>query len=402
MSRGEVLASAIAAREQDERRQAVRVLLQTPVVTLHRTDAEVFGYIRLHSKQLVTWFDRFLGYRLIVEPHIARLIRPQYRLLPPDRPASTMSGAPFTRRRYVLFCLILAAVDGPPISITLSDLGQRVRDLCAGLTDVEPYDAEQYVERRALVDAVRLAVAAGVLRFQEGDERGYIDKGGTGIANNALYITDDRALAHALTLGLPISAFESLEELLTASAPLSRTDDEARHRRHRVYRLLIDEPVVYLDDLSADEIDYLKTQRAHITQQLEDWCGLHLEMRLEGAAAIDPEGKLSDVRFPGQGMVPHAALIICDHLRDLHHQSGGGAVASWPRVAAWVATAMVRFADRWRTYAERPSGAEDMARDAVDLLARMRLVRIIDEGIVPLPAVARYAAAAPPLLETMA
>jgi uncharacterized protein (TIGR02678 family) len=138
--------------------------------------------------------------------------------------------------------------------------------------------------------------------------------------------------------------------------------------------LLVEEPVVYVDELSPDEVDYLKGQRAHISQQLEEWCGLHLEVRLEGAAAIDPEGKLSDIRFPGPGMVPHAALILCEHLRDLHRQSGAEAVASWPRVAAWIATAMVRFADRWRTYAERPAGAEHMARDAVDLLARMRLV----------------------------
>jgi len=74
------------------------------------------------------------------------------------------------------------------------------------------------------------------------------------------------------------------------------TTSRSRHRRvaqrataHRLTRRLLDDPVVYYDELAEDERGYLVGQRHAITRRIEDATGLVTEMRAEGIAMVDPD-----------------------------------------------------------------------------------------------------------------
>jgi uncharacterized protein (TIGR02678 family) len=85
-------------------------------------------------------------------------------------------------------------------------------------------------------------------------------------------------------------------------------DGRARRRRHRVTRALIEQPIVYRDELSPDEVDYLRSQRGRLERLLTHRVGLTLEVRAEGWVTIDEAGDLTDLRWPDDGATATTAL----------------------------------------------------------------------------------------------
>ena len=105
------LAATLATVQQAERRAAVRQLLRRPLTSAHEA-ADVFLAIVRHREWLARWFAEQAGWKLVVHPSggFARLYK-----VPPGadatRPARVSGKPAFDRRRYVLLCLALAALD---------------------------------------------------------------------------------------------------------------------------------------------------------------------------------------------------------------------------------------------------------------------------------------------------
>ncbi len=76
-----------------------------------------------------------------------------------------------------------------------------------------------------------------------------------------------------------------------------------RHRALRtwVVRRLLDDPVLYYDELDAEARAYLDRQRTFILRELAEATGLEPEVRLEGIALADPEGDCTDLGLPEEG-----------------------------------------------------------------------------------------------------
>jgi uncharacterized protein (TIGR02678 family) len=154
----------------------------------------------------------------------------------------------------------------------------------------------------------------------------------------------------------------------------------------------VEQPVVYTDDLSDDERDYLNGQRARIVRILDERIGLRLEVRAEGWVAVDEDGTLTDLRWPDYGTAEVAALRVCDELRA---RRAGGEEATWPWAAVvdFVASLAHEYAGYWRQDAGTDQGAADVAAEAVAVLVALRLVRRADGGIVARPGAGRFALA---------
>src|SRR6266542_1079175 len=104
-----------SAREQAaqyERRQALRALLQQPLLTADGPFAEEFGLVRRHAEKLRDWLLANTGWGLHVTSELARL-----RKTPADLADATFGAEEgrtrlaFSRRRYVVLCLALAALE---------------------------------------------------------------------------------------------------------------------------------------------------------------------------------------------------------------------------------------------------------------------------------------------------
>ena len=153
-------------------------------------------------------------------------------------------------------------------------------------------------ERIALSDAVTYLIKVGILHVVEARGDYVADENA-----NALYDIDDRRLGHLISAPFPPSLATTTEHLLYESRygpwvppqvpPFpdvpAASDDQVRLRaRHRIMRILLDDPVLYLDQLSAAERSYLQQTIGGITNWVTE-AGMVLGRRAEGWAAIDPD-----------------------------------------------------------------------------------------------------------------
>jgi uncharacterized protein (TIGR02678 family) len=247
-----------------------------------------------------------------------------------------------------------------------------------------------------------------VLSLTDGEDVAYVDRTG-----DALYDIHPRRLSQMLSVPVP-DAPEAL--LRDGGADLDTypdTDEGARRRaRHRLMRRLVEEPVVYLDELEPGEREYLDHTRHYLMGQIERAIGLAVEIRREGLAAIDPSGALTDLAFPANGTVAHAALLLAEELaergrrgRDEGEEAevdrgddGSAARETPPTVVPWseledlAGSWISRYRRYWsKEYTEDGiDGARRLTADAVERLAAMGLVIRHAEGVQPRPAVARY------------
>ncbi|MFJ7589623.1 TIGR02678 family protein [Streptomyces sp. NPDC097617] len=122
------LAEVLDGQHAAERRKAARALLKQPLLLAHGAHADEFRLVRRHASELREWFDRNTGWPLQVDSETARLGKIPGVPTDATHPARevTRSAAPFSRRRYVLLCLALAALERGEAQIALGRLADQV------------------------------------------------------------------------------------------------------------------------------------------------------------------------------------------------------------------------------------------------------------------------------------
>jgi uncharacterized protein (TIGR02678 family) len=391
----------------------MRALLVRPLLTAGGA-GEALALVRVHADWLREWLGRNCGWTLQVEGEFARLRKTPGDLTDATRGArDRTSDLPFSRRRYSLFCLALASLERADRQTTLGNVARDVLGALAG----EPafassgltFDFESRDARRDLVHVVRLLIELRVLVRVEGQEEHFVDGRG-----DVLYNVSRSSLAALLAVrrGPSTVTTRVFTERLAAVVDEPWPDsDEARNRRLRVTltRRLIDDPVVYFDDLDDDERAYLTSQRAHILRQIQEATGLVGEVRREGIALVDPEGLLTDESMPEEGTEGHVTLLVAEFLAA---ESRKGAAAtrtaeaslSTPAppsarqrgavplaaIVAHVGALKRQHQTHWRKDALAPSAEVLLAQLAVSRLEALRLCRRIGDTIEPLPALGRF------------
>ncbi len=394
------LDSALQDARARELRQAARALLRRPL--LHAAAApEDFRLVRRHAAELRSWFDVNVGWRLIVDSEVARLVKLAPTTDDPSHPArDPRSRTPFTRRRYVLVCLALAVLERADAQITLGRLAEGVI-LAAADERLEQagilFTLGDREQRADLVAVVRLLLDLGVLARVAGDEDAFVRDAG-----DVLYDVQRRVLAVVLAAPRGPStviadAFpERLSELVADAAPET---DELRNRalRHQLTRRLIDDPVTYHDELDAEQASYFSGQRPALIRRIGELLGLVAEVRAEGIAMVDPDDDLTDVRMPDTGTDGHVTLLLAEHLARSSHagDDGDDGAVSELELRQLVRDLAHEHRAYWRRGAREPGAEVALLDTALERLEALRLVRRGPHGVRPLPAIARYAVATP-------
>lgn len=344
-----------------ERRTAIRLLLRQPLVTA-ATHPDEFPLIRRHADEIAKQFGQVLGYRLTVEPGFARLHKAG---LGRDagRRLERGSGAPFSPRTYAYLALALAALVTAPEQLLLSEVVARTR-AAAAEAGIDLGEPNRVTERRALVAALKQLMAWRVLTEDEGSVDSYV-----GDDEADALLTIDREIGRHLVSG-PVSQAAAPDDLIDRAA-----DPGEAGPRHRVRRLLIETPVVYVDELSEEERDWLRRSQRREQRILEDFAGLRAEIRAEGVALIDPDQELTDTQFPGTGTVAWAALLLVGKLAAELLPASGKAYTAIPggRVEEHLRLLTEEHRGAW---SQELTGAPELLTAAVlDLLHRMCLIR---------------------------
>jgi uncharacterized protein (TIGR02678 family) len=394
---------ALEEARAHELRRAARTLLRRPLLRAGGPSGDDLGLVRRHGPDLREWFDANTGWRLLVDSEVARLVK----ILPADagitQPArDARSGRPFGRRRYVLTCLALSVLERADAQITLGRLAEGVilaasdANLTrAGVT----FRLEGRDERSDLVSVVRLLLSLGVLTRVAGDEEAFVRDAG-----DALYDVQRRSLALLLAAprGPSTIAAESFGERVQqlAEEPVPETD-ELRNRalRHRLTRRLLEDPVVYYDELAPEEAAYLSTQRGAIARRISELTGLVAEVRAEGIAMVDPDDDLTDLRMPEAGTDGHVTLLVATELAERACADPAVVVAE-EELRRLVGRLAREHRAWWRNDACAAGAESGLVAIALERLEALHLIRREAGCVRPLPALARYAVDEPTLLGT--
>jgi len=384
----------LSRHRDEERRDALRALLMRPLMTAADPD---FGAVRRHSQELRDWFSQAAGWILHVELDCARLYK-----RPADLGDATRGAPDFDRRRYILFCLACAALERADPQITLRALGEKLLALAA---DPElaargfHFTLESHHERRELVAICRYLLDLGVLQRVAGDEDAFVSHAG-----DALYDVQRRVLAGVMASSrgpstwAPDSAPATLDQRLAALTEEFTPDSEEGRRtamRHHLARRLLDDPVLYFDELESKPAmhAYFQNQRGALAARLCDATGLAPEQRAEGLALVDEAGELTDVAMPAAGTASHVTLLVAEFLAGTERTAAGGAVGE-DAVRDFIRDAVDEYGRYWNKAARLPGAEQELARAALARLASLRLVRCQVDGdavtIRALPALARF------------
>ena len=89
----------------------------------------------------------------------------------------------------------------------------------------------------------------------------------------------------------------SVRSMLVSDLSASR-DRRRAASRQRIARLVLEHPVVYLDDLPDADRAYLRNQARSLADDLARLTGAQLERRAEGVALVDTVGGFGDRAVP--------------------------------------------------------------------------------------------------------
>ncbi|GGU26505.1 TIGR02678 family protein [Lentzea flava] len=348
----------LARLESEEVARGVRLLLARPLLAAVH-DPDGFDLVRRRREPIVKWFDYYCGWRVLVEPRAgyARLFKTTQR---PDR---TRPARGFDRRRYTLLCLTCAELLSTT-TITADALADRIEQTVA-LEDLPPFDPDRRADRSAFAD---------VLDFLE--ERGAVENDGTHLRSDPVIIT--RLLAAPVSP----STVDSIEDLTR------ETRYEAAHRslwqRHSTMRRLMDDPVVYRDELTAGQLAFLTSPTGRkVVQTGIGLAGCTLEERAEGFLVVDADAIATDTRFPDDDShAKVAALLLLDRL--------ARGPATTEDLVEEARELLTKFRN-WAKAYQSDGGAGRLAADGLALLEAFGLAREENGTVRRLPAAARYA-----------
>jgi uncharacterized protein (TIGR02678 family) len=385
----------IPAEEQAQRRVALRALLAKPLLVAD-TDGEVLVLIRRHLTELREWLNRETGWRLVADSETARLFKTATTLSDASHPARGHNKEPFGRRRYVTLCLALSALARADAQTTLGSLADDVLTAAA-----EPELAaagftltlDSRADRADLVAVVRLLLGWGVLSRVAGDEDAYLSAG-----TDVLYDVRRPVLGVLLsgTRGpstVTAGTFSARLTELTAEPVVESDDLRNQALRRRLTRRLLEDPVMYYDELDDDERGYLLSQRHAITRRIEEATGLIPEMRAEGIAMVDPDDELTDVRMPEQRTDGHVTLLVAEYLARREQATVDG-------LHAFVRRAAAEHVGYWRKGVTEPGAETDLLATALEKLSALGLVAVDGQVVRSRPAIARFALDEPTIRET--
>jgi uncharacterized protein (TIGR02678 family) len=380
----------MALQAEDERRNALRALLAEPFIG---SDDSAFKLIRRHDAELSRRCNELLGYRLHVTPSFARLVRvPTERMLrrglrvpPSGTSARDRSRDDWPRlgdRGVVLLFLTVAALERNGQQTVIGELAEDVAAAGARGDPAITVDFELRSERMAFADGVELLCHWGVLQLMYGRRGTFANR--IRDDEEALFAIDRRRLSLVLRDPFVALSAETVADLVAETEPPT---PEARTRqvRHRLARQLVEDPVLYLEDLSEEERAYFLSQRAMLERRVEDWTGLSVERRAEGTAAIEAGRELTDLPFPAGSNVKQLALLLCDWLTGEHE-------ATWPEVRRAVRGLLAHNERHWNRSPDDEDAVEAMFAQATDLLVELDLAESTSRGLRALPLSARFRA----------
>ncbi len=195
----------------------------------------------------------------------------------------------------------------------------------------------------------------------------------------------------SLLLADPLRCAEAAAPRDLEAAQDGGGDLAGRARAQRLQRALVEDPVLYLDDLDEADRAYFVAQRARLERRAAELTGLAVERRREGTALVARGRELTDRPFPARGHVKQLALLLAPALCARDHADG--TTIAHEEVARMVRVLIAQHAGHWSWEAGDGAGVARATQGALAVLDDLRLIEVDDAGVRVLGAAHRFRAA---------
>jgi len=350
-------------RLKEEKQQCVQALLNRNWVA-KEDDPELFQLIKSHYDVLRDWFQEHCGFTLLVTRQFAKLEKV------PGKARPWMGFDNFLQPRdYALFAYGLWFLEGMGENdqFLLTEMVEEIRE---HLISQDVFlDWTLYDHRLSMARALRLLKDIGVLTAVDGDELEWARSGG--MQNNVLYECSPWSRYVLRRFPRDLNSYKDINFLgegIYADTP----EGQLKRRKHRVYRRLLQEPIVYDWEWTEDERYYVLTQRRSIIDQLENMLGLEGQRYREALVFFHPDLTGESALFPTGRGISDLALILGGELRRMlaAGQDGicldekGRVEIDWVRLEGIILRIREKHREYWSKQ-HRQATARELARELV-------------------------------------
>ncbi|MBM7866888.1 TIGR02678 family protein [Heliobacterium gestii] len=359
-----------------ERIACAQALLNRPWIT-KEADPDLFQAIKQHYEELRSFFQDYCDFVLIVTRQVAKLDK--Y----PTAPQPWMGFEEFaTSRDYMFFTFCLWYLEGKNEveQFLLTDMIEEIRNHLLGL-DID-IDWNLYEHRLSMARALRKLRDLSIVIAVDGDETEWSRSSGS--EHNVLYECGQGAAFVLRRFPRDLSTYGSIEAICEGDYA-DTEEGRIRRRRHRVFRRLLQEPVVYDGDFTDEERQYVLTQRRYILETLEKQLGLTGQRYREGLILFHPDLTGECQLFPTAKAISDIALLFAGEVRRRRAQQkpagddeGHRIVFTWQEAEALLHHLRERHGRLWSAQF-REAKLRELAQDLFAHLQEWNLGGVIDD-----------------------
>jgi len=272
---------------------------------LKKHDPDLYFEIKDQAKVFSEFTKDKLGYALIVNPILIKLEKL------PGKAQEWMGIEAFeSTLTYVFFCHVLMFMEDrePDEQFILSQITDYIK---SQPVEGEPVDWTVYQQRKALIKVLDFCKAEGLIVVSDGDDSGFI---GTETAVEVLYENTGASKYFVRRFPFDVTQVNSIKAFEQADWQ-SEDADRGILRRHRIYRRLLLEPVVYSQGSDDQDFLYIKNQRSVLSHDFEQFIGSDLHIHKNTAMLIFPEGANIAEALPNRKNSSDIVLQCCYEIR---------------------------------------------------------------------------------------
>ena len=272
---------------------------------IRKNDPETYYKLKDQYQEYKSFFIEKLGYKILINPLLIKAEKV------PGKAKRWMGIQAFkSPETYIFLSLILMFLEEMEVEeqCVLSEITDYIKNQYPGEI---PVDWTVFSKRKKLIDVIKFCTEEGLIKVNDGDSSAFTNSPdevevlyeNTGVSKYFM-----RRFSYDLSLVKTYKDFEHLEWQ-------NEENERGIIRRHRVYRRLVMEPIVYQE--SGDDQDYLyiKNQRSVIDHDIEKYLGGRFHLHRNGALVLMDEFiRLKDC-LPNRKNISDIVLQMCLVLR---------------------------------------------------------------------------------------
>lgn len=275
---------------------------------LRDTDETLFYKIKDHEQELKKYFRETFRYRLISTHDTIKLEKVPVQTYT-WMGEKNVNGSPTfkTHNDYAFFFWILAFLEGKSV-----DQQFTLQNICEFLEDKEEgqlvwKEGIGYPNRLSLVRVLKYAVKMNLIQVNDQE----IDDFSANHRHDVLLERTPHSSYFMRVFQTDVTEWKNLSDLLSY---VEKENTEVIERKHRYYRRLFLDPIVYHKEMTEEEQAYIKNYQISVENNIYRYTDYTYEAYNQSSLLVKSQTGVSEKTFPSENMLSKIVMLFASHL----------------------------------------------------------------------------------------